>query len=220
MPPDHAVVICPACGPESYVRYCTKEHLFDDIQRHWLEECGKAQVKGPVDQDTVRESQKPKRPYIVSQRHNIVERHRQAVYRAMTDSDYFIFNDIDMVDNSICEPTREEYNLVRGTGEVVLQLVVPDDGTPASRRRLFEHHILQCLMFGSPLAYDSCVMAFQLIRESLIIADNWTEEVLTYLCMQVAPEWGNFVVPAAFFNVEAVNTLWREHGLLPVLPAP
>ncbi|KAJ4517035.1 hypothetical protein HRR90_004790 [Exophiala dermatitidis] len=215
---DPATVICPACGPDSYVRYCTKEHLFEDIQRHWVMDCEKARIPGPIDHNTVRSSQTPHRAYTRNQRHNLVERHRQAVYRAMSESDYFIFNDIDMVDPVIDQPTKEQWNAVRGTGQVVLQLVLPDDLTPQSRRRLFEHHILQCLMFGDPLAHASCMMAFQLIRETLIISGHWTEEILTYLCMQVAGEWGGFKVPEQFYNVQEVNRMWQERGLLPMLP--
>ncbi|EXJ89471.1 hypothetical protein A1O3_02538 [Capronia epimyces CBS 606.96] len=215
---DSAVVICPACGPESYVRYCTKEHLFEDIQRHWVMECEKAKIPGPIDQNTIQDSQIPNRSYVVCQRHNLIERHRQAVYRAMSDSDYFIFNDIDMVDPEITQPTKEQWNAVRGTGRVVLQLVFPNDMTPQSRRRLFDRHILQCLMLGDPLAHASCMTAFQLIREALIISGNWTDEILTYLCMQLAGEWGGFKVPTSFYNVDEVNTMWRNRGLLPMMP--
>ncbi|EXJ95418.1 hypothetical protein A1O1_00539 [Capronia coronata CBS 617.96] len=214
---DSLVVICPACGPESYVRYCRKEHLFEDIQRHWVMECEKARILGPIDRDTIRKSQTPTRAYVVGHRHNLVERHRQAVYRAMSESDYFIFNDVEMVDRDIARPSNEEWNAVRGTGQVVLQLVFPDDMTPQSSRRLFEHHIVQCLMYGNPLARESCLTAFHLIREALIISGNWTEQIVTYLCMQLAGEWGGFAVPEHFRNVLEVNKMWRERGLLPIL---
>ncbi|KIX06331.1 uncharacterized protein Z518_04307 [Rhinocladiella mackenziei CBS 650.93] len=215
---DPAVVICPACGTDSFVRYCKKQHLYDDIQRHWLYECGKARIIDPIDRDTIRPSQIPNRPYIVSHRHNLVERHRQAVWRAMEDADYFIFNDVDMVDSDILDPTEEEWSLGRGTGTVVMQILFPEDVPTASRRQLFNHHILQCLTFGSPMATPSCMIALQLIRESLIVSGNWTEQMLTYLCMQLGGEWGGFRVPWSFYNVAEVNIVWMTRGLLPLLP--
>ena len=38
---DHDVLtyICHGCGPKTWVRYCCKQHLFDDMVEHW-KECG------------------------------------------------------------------------------------------------------------------------------------------------------------------------------------
>jgi hypothetical protein len=135
----------------------------------------------------------------------------------MEDADYFIFNDIDMVDNSISDVTREDWNAVRGTGAVVMQIVFPHDMTAQSRRYLFTYHILQCLMFGDPFGHGSCVAAFHLIREALILSGNWTEEILTYLCLQVAGEWGDF--KESFCNVVEDNRMWQAEGVLPDMPA-
>lgn len=136
----------------------------------------------------------------------------------MSTSDYFIFNDLANIDDDILEPSKEQWNDLRGTGEVELQVVFPDEITLHSSRRLFDHHIMQCLMFGSPMAYVSCIYAFHMIREALIISGNWTDDILTMLCMQLAGEWGDFKVPAAFYNVVEVNRMWQEQGLLPALP--
>jgi hypothetical protein len=212
------VVICPACGPASSVRYCKKEHLYEDIQRHWVYECGKKAIREPIDGKTIRARQFPPRPYMVGNGHNLIERHRQAVYRAMEEADYFIFKDIEKIDSSIMEPTKEEYNIVRGTGDVVLQIIFPDDMTSRSRRQMFNHHINLVLKLGNPMAHRSCVIALHLIREALILAGNWTDEILDYLCMQVAGEWGGFRVPPYFYNVAEVNALWQGARILPAMP--
>ncbi|OAP59686.1 hypothetical protein AYL99_06984 [Fonsecaea erecta] len=214
---DCAVVICPACGTDSFTRYCRKQHLYDDLQRHWVAECRRNKINGPIDRDTIRAKQLPKRPYVVGQYHNIVERHRQAVYRAMEDADYFIFNDVEMLDDSVVQPTQEQWNSVRGTGEPVLQIVFPDDMTPYSDRQVFNYHIQLILTVGKPLAEDSCLKALEMIRSALVMSGSWTEEILTYLCMQLTGEWGNFKVPGRFYDVAEVNAMWQRHHIL--LPA-
>ncbi|KAI1623372.1 hypothetical protein EDD37DRAFT_418555 [Exophiala viscosa] len=213
---DNQVVICPACGTNSYVRYCSKEHLYEDIQRHWLEDCGEHVIKGPVDRNTVRPGQHLKRPYILGFGHNLVERHRQAVYRALEDADFFLFDDAGLFEGG-SEPSQEEWSIKRGTGKCVLSVVFPDDGSMASRRLQFDHHVELCLMFGTPLCYASCVAALSLLRESLVLGTNWTEEVLDCLCLQLAGEWGGFRVPEAFYNVNDVNVLWHAHRIPPPL---
>ncbi|KAH0841316.1 hypothetical protein FOPE_06114 [Fonsecaea pedrosoi] len=211
---DCAVVICPACGTDSFTRYCRKQHLYDDIQRHWALECGRNKIKGPIDRNTIRPKQLPKRPYTFGQYHDMVERHRQAVYRAMEDADFFIFNDVEMLDDSIVQPTQEQWNSVRGTGAAVLQIIFPDDMTPHSDRQVFNYHIQRILSVGKPLAEDSCMRAMEMIRSALVMSGSWREEVLTYLCMQLTGEWGNFKVPERFYNVEQVNGMWQMHRVL------
>ncbi|EXJ65704.1 uncharacterized protein A1O5_11231 [Cladophialophora psammophila CBS 110553] len=213
---DSAVVICPACGTDSFTRYCRKQHLYGDLQRHWVMECGRNTIAGPIDRDTIRARQLPQRPYVRGQYHNIVERHRQAVYRAMEDADYFIFKDIEMLDESIVQPTQQQWNSVRGTGEVALQIIFPDDMTPQSDKQLFNYHIQRILSVGKPLAGDSCMRALEMIRSALVMSGSWTEEALTYLCIQLTGEWGDFKVPERFYNVEEVNTMWQMHYLLPM----
>ncbi|KIX97204.1 uncharacterized protein Z520_07318 [Fonsecaea multimorphosa CBS 102226] len=213
---DCAVMICPACGTDSFTRYCRKQHLYDDIQRHWAVECGRNKINGPIDRDTIRPRQIPKRPYIFGQYHDIVERHRQAVYRAMEDADYFIFNDVKMLDSGIVHPTQEQWNSVRGTGEAVFQIVFPDDMTPHSDRQIFNYHIQRILSLGKPLAEESCVRALEMIRSALVMTGSWTVEILSYLCMQLPGEWGNFKIPERFYNVIEVNAMWQMHRALPM----
>lgn len=232
---DPSVVICPACGTDSYVRYCSKQHLYDDLQRHWLEDCGKAKIIEPIDRGTIRPGQIPKRAYVVCTVHNLVERHRQAVYRAMENADYFIFNDVSkIIDNwhdqaehngweeriALGEtvPSWREWNSVRGTGAVVVQLVFPDDSTPHAPRVLFNYHITHILALGSLTSLPSCRLALQMIHEALVTSGNWSEDMLTHLCVQVGAEWGGFKVPEHFYNVEEANTAWRAQAMFPAFP--
>lgn len=91
---DGVAVICPKCGPYSEVRYCTQEHLFEDVKWHWVW-CGRMTITHPrrelIDQ-RVRERM-PLMPCF----HNwdSPERHRQAVYfdRQALVGDYFVFAD-------------------------------------------------------------------------------------------------------------------------------
>lgn len=207
------MVICPACGPNSFTRYCCKEHLYQDIRRHWLLDCGKHSIPVPVDLETVRPSQLPRTSYITGHFSNHIERHRQAVYRAMESADYFIFDDNEQLTSD--PPTKLEWQLVRGTGKVQKTISFLNDGTMLCPHAFFNHHILQCLKFGGPLAENSSNMAFHMIRDFLIVEGSWTEEILTALCMQIAFEWG-YKVPEHFYNVEQVNFIYRHFGRLPM----
>lgn len=213
---DSQVVICPACGTDSYVRYCSKEHLYEDIQRHWLEDCRKHAITGPIDRNTIRRGQHLKRPYIFGHGHNLVERHRQAVYRALEDADFFVFDNAGVFEGG-SEPTQEGWSIRHGTGKCILSLVFPDDGSLHSRRLQFDHRVELCLMFGAPLCYASCMAALSLVREALVLSATWTEEVLDCLCLQLAGEWGGFRVPEAFYNVNDVNVLWHAYRIPPSL---
>jgi hypothetical protein len=149
---------------------------------------------------------------------NLVERHRQAVYRAMDDADYYIFADLDEIDPDIAEPTPAQWNAVRGTGRLVLQIKLANDGSLGCESQLFRYHIQRILAVGRPAALDSCKKALGMIRNALIRSGTWTEEVLTYLCMQLPGEWGGYQVPQSFWNVGEVNAMWNIHRVLPVVP--
>jgi hypothetical protein len=213
---DSSVVICPRCGPRTYVRYCSKDHLYTDLVRHWTYECGMPFVKvdQPIDEITIRPNQTPRSSYIFGHMSNLPERHRQAVWRAMEAGDYFIFDDARRLQNRAVLD-MSNWNQVRCHGKLLRVVHFADDGTPQSKKRVFNHHINQCLMFGMPLAENSCKIVIHMIREALIVERAWDEDILTDLCMQVAPEWGMFRVPPSFYNVDFVNYAWQRNGLLP-----
>ena len=165
---------------------------------------------------TIRPSQLPRISYITGHFSNNIERHRQAVYLAMEPVDYFIFdNDHHLPTDT---QTKEEWNAVRGTGKVLKAISFPNDGTMLCPHAFFSHHVMQCLKFNDPLARNSCNMAFHMIRDFLIVEGSWSESILTTLCMQIAAEW-NYRVPPHFYNVDAVNALYRDYGVRP-MPLP
>lgn len=172
---------------------------------------------GPVDQDTIRPHQALKRPYIINPMYNLVERHRQAVYRSMEDADYFVFDDVETLGPEIAEPTEQEWNSVRGTGVVVAQVVFPDEGS-RSEKHTFDGHMLRILAQGAPLHYNTCIKALQMLQIAMIKSGDWTEDNLTYLCMQVYGEWGNFKIPQNFYDVAQVNQLYSSLRILPPMP--
>lgn len=131
----------------------------------------------------------------------------------MESADYFIFDDNEQLTSD--PPTKLEWQLVRGTGKVQKTISFLNDGTMLCPHAFFNHHILQCLKFGGPLAENSSNMAFHMIRDFLIVEGSWTEEILTALCMQIAFEWG-YKVPEHFYNVEQVNFIYRHFGRLPM----
>lgn len=215
---DLRTVICPACTAYSFTRYCNKEHLYEDMQRHWAMECGTNFIPMLVERNTIRPSQFPKRPYTKALMPNMLERHRQAVYRAFEDEDYFIFADLEQIDRSIVEPTRVQWNSVRGMGKVALRLRFADDSSNQSEKQHFNYHIQRALSLGKAGgAEDSCLRALTMIRNLLVKSGAWREEIITYLCMQVAGEWGNFKVPEYLCDVTLVIANWNVNGLLPPL---
>ena len=94
-PTDEISVVCPKCGPYSSVRYCGKEHLWDDAIVHW-EHCGGYSLPyqclaGPLPEEIL------VGPPMVPSFHgwDSPERHRQALWfsSATNQGDYFVFAD-------------------------------------------------------------------------------------------------------------------------------
>ena len=170
-----------------------------------------------IDRSTIRAYQIPGRAYLApaGQNANMLERHRQAVYRATGPEDYSIFADLDEIEASIAEPTPAQWNAVRGTGKLVAQLTFVDNGNWACEAHQFQHHLGRALAVGAPMAADSCLTALGMIRAALVKKGAWREEVLTYLCIQLPGEWGGFRVPSTCHNVAEVNALWAISRALP-----
>ncbi|KAJ5544989.1 hypothetical protein N7535_006623 [Penicillium sp. DV-2018c] len=92
---DGASVVCPGCGPFSYVRYCGKHHLWEDAKEHWLY-CGMASMQEmclaiSIPYDVL------VGPPMLPGRYNVgfPERHREALWfsTASDRGDYFLFTD-------------------------------------------------------------------------------------------------------------------------------
>ncbi|KXG50867.1 uncharacterized protein PGRI_064390 [Penicillium griseofulvum] len=95
---DGVSVVCPKCGPFSEVRYCGKDHLWEDVKVHWLV-CGTRPVyqqqplAGSIPYDVL------VGPPMLPSLHqwDTPERHRQAVWfsSARDRGDYFVFAEWD-----------------------------------------------------------------------------------------------------------------------------
>jgi len=119
---DHvrSTVLCTGCGPCSDVRYCSKEHLFEDCQTHW-QLCGLTPPRVVWDDWTMPSRYRRRFPAIKDRRGRTTpERHRQQAYSIHHhSSDYVIFND--WKDK---EETGEE---CRATGKPILFLIFRND---------------------------------------------------------------------------------------------
>lgn len=107
---DGSTVICPACGPFSLVRYCGKQHLWEDVLDHWIRcRCYPLLHKFGI-------SSIPKEifmgPPILHNFHqwDRPERHRQAVWfsSAASYGDYFVFMNNDYPPNSVYQSAGSE----------------------------------------------------------------------------------------------------------------
>lgn len=92
---DGTTVICPKCGPYSEVRYCSKDHLLEDVKWHWLY-CGQMAFENPCRDSSIPQQVRNGPPLIPCiHQYDTPERHRQAVYFNVCagEGDYFIFSD-------------------------------------------------------------------------------------------------------------------------------
>lgn len=103
---DGSTVICPKCGPYSEIRYCSKNHLLEDVKWHWVY-CGQMTFTHPCRENSIPAGVRNGPPLIPSlQPCDTPERHRQAVYfnTCGEQGDYFIFSDLpDMLETGFLE---------------------------------------------------------------------------------------------------------------------
>lgn len=93
---DGLSVVCPGCGPFSLVRYCGKEHLWEDVKDHWVT-CGTYVFVYPCITSSVPKDVLVGPPMLPNiQRWDRPERHRQAVWftSASNLGDYFVFQEV------------------------------------------------------------------------------------------------------------------------------
>lgn len=194
-PLDGSTKICPACGPRSKVRYCTKTCLYKDIRRHFLNECGHLSIEGDIDESTLDDANKPVRPYLrhgTEEMVNTVERHRQAVYFAMEEEgEYFIFDDVEECESD--SPTAEAVQDVRGTGKCVYPVYVPDKTT----REYFRRSLMNALTWGTTNEGSTkhCEVLAGMVILDLKAHGEWDQQMCTYLCMQMGFE-SKYQIPA------------------------
>ncbi|KAJ5449086.1 hypothetical protein N7445_003907 [Penicillium cf. griseofulvum] len=91
-------VVCPKCGPFSEVRYCGKDHLWEDVKMHWLI-CGTRPVYQQQPLAGLIQYNILVGPPMLPSLHqwDTPERHRQAVWfsSARDRGDYFVFAEWD-----------------------------------------------------------------------------------------------------------------------------
>lgn len=138
---DHvrSTLLCNGCGPYTDVRYCSKEHLFEDCTTHW-KICGLVPPRVVWDDWSMPARYKRRYPAIKDIRgRRTPERQRQQAYsihhRA---SDYVIFSD--------WKDTQETGQECRGTGKPIVFLLFRD-GDPL--KDTF-NRLLNIAFFGKP----------------------------------------------------------------------
>ena len=93
---DGLSVICPGCGPFSLVRYCGKEHLWEDVKDHWAN-CGAYSFVDPCIPSSIPKDVLVGPPMLPNiHRWDRPERHRQAVWFTSANNigDYFVFQEV------------------------------------------------------------------------------------------------------------------------------
>ena len=201
-PWDGDSVYCPACGPKSYVRYCRKAHLYEDIKRHHASECCTLKIEGPVDEQTIADHQNPPRTYLgyrfnpdLSNNIGSVERHRQAVYLAMEpEGDYFLFDDMMLLPDD--QPvTPNTLATVRGKGQCIHTITIPDRGDASFAEFKWDHANIMDRGITSLDLQDMVYRVVARIRSWLIENRSWDEKTVTLLVQQIGWEFG-WRVPA------------------------
>jgi hypothetical protein len=190
-PLDGSTKICPACGPRSKVRYCSKACLYLDIRRHFFNECGTLTIEGEIDETGLDDSNKNVRPYIRHSTHELVntgERHRQAVYFAMeSEGEYFIFDDVEEAYKYSDDPSREQCQEARGMGRLVYTVVAPDERTRRNCNGALGHSLSRG---ANGMFIRDCATLAGLIIKDLQGRGEYSVQMCTYLCMQLGFETG------------------------------
>ena len=92
---DHelATKICQACGPNSFIRYCCKQHLLDDMKGHWAECRSPSSIlKCVVDESTLPPRFHNLKPGLYNMKGLMsFELHRQTVHASFNSGQYTLF---------------------------------------------------------------------------------------------------------------------------------
>jgi hypothetical protein len=196
-PLDGNTKICPACGPRSMVRYCSKSCLYKDVRRHFFGECGQLSIRGEIDEASLSDANNNVRPYLrhTSSITKTVEHHRQAVWYAMeAEGEYFIFNDVEECGDILNtrEPTKEEYQEVRGKGNCVFTVSPPE-----AVKQQFRTALITAMTFGPDNVGNmaQCELMVGFIITALQAYGDWNAQMCDYLCAQIGFEIGYQVPP-------------------------
>ncbi|KAL2866600.1 uncharacterized protein BJX67DRAFT_133002 [Aspergillus lucknowensis] len=203
---DGATVICPRCGPYSESRYCSREHLFEDVKMHWIS-CGQNVFRHPCRESSIPKSVRDG-PQLIPCLHpyDTPERHRQAVYFNMNSraGDYFLFSDwTDMV-----EAGFPDDNLALRCSSRIIHVVKFTEPVEKDRFR----RVLAACLFVTPESPDLADYLFRLIRDNLRNTHPENNATLdnfeTSLKYQIHQELSVTIQPAITGKRHACETDW------------
>lgn len=204
MSSDVNTIACPRCNDHSFVRYCGLTHFLSDIREHYIHHCGRRTNLLAIDESTMTPVRTPIRPFIgvTDDIHDSVERHRQALYHAYppesdesTNStlpvqDYYVFTDADIFDATGLQVSVGNLYQCRGAGSIAAS-VHYDESDP--KKGQFKDLLERLLVLGVSAGREkpaSCRMLFVWVKENLRGQGEWSEAMITRMCLAMRLEFG------------------------------
>ncbi|PKY02599.1 hypothetical protein P168DRAFT_346371 [Aspergillus campestris IBT 28561] len=159
--------ICPRCGPYSEIRYCSTQHLLQDIKRHWVSHCLHYTFEHPCRPDSLPPALAEAVPLIpCAHMYDMPERHRQAVYFNANSArgDYFIFSDYDDLRDAgtILDDDLDTRIRLRCSSRVIFTVTIQDADLKDRFRR-----ILAACLFKTITVVVVTDYLYRLIRDNL-----------------------------------------------------
>jgi len=201
---DVRTTSCPRCGPYSYVRYCSIQHLHADVRRHYTEDCTRRPNHLPyLDESTIYTMNSPPRVFISCSipLSDSFERYRQALYHSCPPdarSDYFVFSDADNLvanegsDAFITSPMLARY---RGTGSVVATIRISSMDVRKAQFAAVLERLLSMGCAAGTIDATTCGVLFLFIKSDLRDRGMWDEVMIGRLCLAMQLEFGWRVPP-------------------------
>ncbi|KAF7527795.1 hypothetical protein PCG10_002266 [Penicillium crustosum] len=202
---DGVSVVCPKCGPFSLVRYCGKNHLWEDAKRHWPN-CTKQPVleqhlAGLIPYDDL------VGPPMLPSLHqwDSPERHRQALWfsSARDRGDYFVFAELNTPVNAADAPAS---HAGRGCSPRIVYIVRFEDAEEKDR---FRRCLAICLFAAveHPALVD---YLYRLVRDWMRAHNMWAsdKDMDSMLCRQMGLEMGGTIDKSRLGLRHACETEW------------
>ncbi|KAJ5169455.1 uncharacterized protein N7500_002238 [Penicillium coprophilum] len=203
---DGVSVVCPKCGPFSEVRYCGKDHLWEDVKMHWLV-CGTRPVypqqllAGSIPYDVL------VGPPMLPSLHqwDTPERHRQAVWfsSARDRGDYFVFAEWDDLAKAADAPAS---HVGLRCSSRIAHIVRFENAEEKDR---FRRCLAVCLF--SAVEHPALVdYLYRLVRDWMRAHDMWAsdKDMDSMLRYQMGLEMGNTIDKSRLGLRHACETEW------------
>ena len=172
--------ICPGCGPKTVVRYCSFQHLAEDVKEHW-EECGHPDLAINSVIDHVAERSNSYREFpAIKEKHGIrsAARQLQQVFARYHKGHYTLFYPCSLKARTLswpeADPKSEEMD---GRVERLLNIAFLDSD---------DYYILSYL--------------YRLLRHLLITTGEWDFNTQTALNTQFSMEFANGLLNTLMFS--------------------